>query len=192
MPPPPPTDLQWQGGGYALVHQGEWIKLRTMPLGAARVVHSLLNRPHPRLTMLQIGANDGNIGASNDPVQGMLRHTAVRAVLVEANPIIFVDLQQNLRNALGASALSTGRVVPRNVAACPHVKESTNLTFYVVDESFQTQFTNAPHWATKQISSVFRANVETGVRLALENPKIGGFHHEQNARCRVVVSPWPK
>ena len=109
----------------------------------------------------------------------MLRGTAVRAVLVEANPIIFVDLQQNLRNALGASALSTGRVVPRNVAASRVIK-SRPISFYVVDE--KTQFTNAPHWATKQISSVLRANVETGVRLALENPKIGGFHHEHALR----------
>ena len=54
------------------------VRLRNMPNSAAAVVHALLTQRR-RLRLLQIGANDASDSTSNDPVQGMLRHHAVRA-----------------------------------------------------------------------------------------------------------------
>lgn len=139
---------------------------KQLPRGAAAVVAALLARKEP-LQLLQIGANDGGgASTSNDPVQSLLKHTNVHAVLVEPNPPVFSLLRRNLRASLGADL--DARVRTRNVAVCPAASAPLNTTFYVVREAFERDYPNAPHWAKFQVSSMLRANTERGVAISLE------------------------
>lgn len=149
-------------------------RMRALPLPAQRVVSELLTRQLPT-QLVQIGANDASASTSNDPVQVLLRDARVHALLVEPNPTVFADLQHNLRSQ---GLLPGSRVAALNLATCPLA--SSNITFYVVDERFKAEFPRAPHWAVKQLGSVYRANTELGVATALE--KALGLRHDEAIR----------
>jgi hypothetical protein len=145
------------------------LNIGTTPPSARLVLHDLL-RMGREVQMLQIGANDGS-AASNDPVQGLLLHPRIRAILVEPNPAVHRALQANLRARLGAKALESGRVRTVNRAVCSEEgarwSGARNITFHMVSAGFQAAFPSAPHWALYQLGSLQRTYTVSGLATYL-------------------------
>jgi hypothetical protein len=104
------------------------------------------------INVLVVGACDGSLTQSNDPVINALTKTNVRAWMVEPNPPVYDMLVQNLKQYPAPE-----RLQPLKVAICPYVNGQKD--FYVVDESFAQDCPNAPHWAKYQLSSMDRKTV---------------------------------
>lgn len=97
------------------------------------------------ISVIVVGANDGAIGKSNDPVIDSLNRSNVKALMVEPNPPVFKSLLENLK-----TFQESARLQPLNVAVCP---ERKTLPFYVVSPNFAKKFPSAPHWAKYELSS---------------------------------------
>lgn len=118
------------------------------------------------LTVIVVGANDGSMTETNDPVVNALNRTNVNALMVEPNPPVFRTLVGNLKKFQEST-----RLHPLNIAVCP---DRGTVPFYVVSPDFAKKFPNAPHFAKYELSAMDKKQVSK--HWAFLN---GIFHKEE-------------
>ena len=126
-----------------------------------------------RRTLLQIGANDLHAGNDGD-VRYAVVSGGVRAVLVEAHPLVFPRLAETV-GAINRKE-SNDRLAALNVAVCPVGGESSsNATFWSVSPRFLRDFPSAPHWVRSELASLneraTRTSVEYFFNVYLKRPQ---------------------
>lgn len=109
------------------------------------------------LTFIQIGACEGDFNfersqkdKSPDPVQAVMHQPNIHAILVEANPVAFGTLQQNIQKTFG----DLSRIHPIQTAITAN--HSGFVQFYITSEQFARDYPKKPYWAKYEISSLDR------------------------------------
>ena len=157
------------------------------------IAELIAERGEAGITLLQVGANDASANPAEVDfgVRRALADPRVRAVLVEANPLVFASLETNLARDFGYEAGhgGGGRITALNMAVCGRADGAAvgdddggdgdggdsdggdaggrNLTFYVVSPRLRADFPTAPHWVQYQLSSFDHASIHRGVAMFL-------------------------
>lgn len=105
------------------------------------------------LSVVQVGACDGNWAATNDPVQELLRDPRVRALALEPVPKLWRELQQRL----AALPDAEGRLFAVNKALC--LESAASVPFFVVSPKFAEEHPDAAHWVTSELGSFKRSHL---------------------------------
>jgi len=110
-------------------------------------VQELFNE-RENISVIVVGTNDGSIEKqSNNPMIDALTKINVRALMVEANPLVFKTLEKNLK-----TFPESQRLQPLNVVVSADCKDT--VPFYVVSPNFQSKCPTSPHWAKYELSSM--------------------------------------
>lgn len=147
------------GIGQAVLGAAVLEKLRNASKPTAREAAERLlqvaSHHNRTVSVLQVGACDGEWADTNDPVQPLLSDPGVKALLLEPVPPHF----EELRRRVMALPYAEGRLLPVNAALCPS-GGAKSLPFYAVSPRYAVDHPEAPHWAKREIGSLLRSHLE--------------------------------